>query len=70
MGRSDSAGVGPVVTRRQVSDRDIPAPAKASLFQQFSVQRRVKQWGIFFNQVPVLRVRDLICMSTSFTYVY
>jgi len=33
VGRGDSAGVRPVVARRQVPDRDIPAPAKASLFQ-------------------------------------
>ncbi len=35
MGRGDGAGVRPVVARRQVPDRDIPAPAKASLFQNF-----------------------------------
>ncbi len=70
MGRSDGTGVGPVVARRQVPDRDVPAPAKASHYKSYvPIFRRVEHsTGILFLSGTVLLCQDRICMSTSFSY--
>jgi hypothetical protein len=48
VGRGDGAGVRPVVARRQVPDRDIPAPAKASLFFKVLNFQEGQALGQFF----------------------